>query len=92
MEAKKLSEALKAKGLAIGEVTEPDDAEDGMIMISTRVHVQVPFWTNEPNVVRETSDTAFIFGKPRTDLDTLVDDIRRALRAEAQEASKGKKR
>lgn len=42
MNAQKLADELKALGINVINVTEPQEHEDGIIAVTNKVHVQVP--------------------------------------------------
>jgi hypothetical protein len=82
--ASKIARGLRARGIATGKVTEPEELEDGMIEITPSVHVQVG--ESYAGVVREVRD-GFIFGKTQSwgpvdkvDLDTLADEVRKEMK------------
>ena len=58
MNAQALAEKLNKLGYTPVALSEPSKKEDGMIMFTKCVHVQVPLHGDEPNVVLETSEGA----------------------------------
>ena len=85
MNAKHLAIQLMAMGVTPQSLIEPALHEDGMLVISDTVHVQVPLDSMEPNVVRETRAGHFVFGVNRSNMELLVADIQEALHAAAKE-------
>lgn len=81
MRASDLAEQLKAHGVEVLRVMEPTELEDGIVLITRKVHVQVPF--NEklypPGVVRYLADGEPDFYDCRTSIKALVADIRTAI-------------
>lgn len=60
MNAQKLADELKALGINVINVTEPQEHEDGIIAVTDKVHVQVPMYSDYgAGVVRETLDGDF---------------------------------
>lgn len=87
MNAQKLASELKVLGINPVRVVEPQAHEDGEIVVSNGVHVQVPLMGDCPNVVRETSIGEFAFGESRHSIQDLVTDIQSALREESSDLS-----
>jgi len=86
MNAAKIARNLKMRGLTIKSVAEGSAHEDGMVEITALVHVQVPTFGSRVNVVAECDGgESFQFYPERraSDLDGLVDDIRKACGLEA---------
>jgi hypothetical protein len=82
MNAQALAEKLNKLGFTPVALSEPSKKEDGMIVITKGVHVQVPLHGDEPNVVRETSDGEFEFYDARKAIGRLVEDLNAALQDE----------
>lgn len=79
MKAKTVAEKLKAQGIAVLNYTEGDEWEDGEVIITELVHVQVPTFGARPGVVRENADETFTFYPARKDIEQLKADIGDAL-------------
>lgn len=77
--AKELAALLQEEGIRTGGIKEPNKEVDGMIVISKNVHVQVPLYGNEPNVVRVTDDGKLDFGDQQKKMSALISDINLAL-------------
>lgn len=75
--ARQIANVLEAKGLPTFEVTEANEIEDGCVMLTARVHVQVGGGT--ANVVCEVEDGCFQFYRQHTTFSGLLRDIRAAL-------------
>ncbi|MDP3538857.1 MAG: hypothetical protein Q8S26_09150 [Azonexus sp.] len=82
MNAQALAEKLNKLGFTPIALSEPSKKEDGMIVISKGVHVQVPLHGDEPNVVREISKGDYDFYDPRKSIERLVADLKAALQDE----------
>lgn len=82
MNAQALAEKLNKLGITPQALSEPSKREDGMIVITKGVHVQVPLHGEEPNVVREIGKGDFDFYDAQKDINRLIDDINSALRDE----------
>lgn len=77
--AKELAVLLQNEGFTTGAIKEPNEEVDGMIVLTETVHVQVPLYGNEPNVVRETDEGKLDFGDQRRKMSELIADINMAL-------------
>lgn len=82
MNAQALAEKLHKLGFTPVALSEPSKREDGMIVITKGVHVQVPLHGDEPNVVLETSKGDFEFYDAHKNITDLVADIKAALKDE----------
>jgi hypothetical protein len=82
MNAQALAEKLNKLGFTPVALSEPSKNEDGMIVITKGVHVQVPLHGDEPNVVREISKGEFEFYDAHKAIGRLVDDLNAALQDE----------
>ena len=82
MNAQALAEKLHKLGFTPIALSEPSKREDGMIVITKGVHVQVPLHGDEPNVVREISKGDYDFYDARKSIERLVEDIKTALQDE----------
>lgn len=74
--AKQLAALLEAKGLPTFETHEPNENEDGAVMLTARVHVQVGY--DYVNVVRQCGPHEFLFYPPRTGVKALLADVQAA--------------
>ena len=88
MNAQALAEKLNKLGFTPVALSEPSKREDGMIVITKGVHVQVPLHGDEPNVVLETGDGEYEFYDAHKSIDRLIDDIKAALQDEKALASR----
>ncbi|MCB4359301.1 hypothetical protein [Quatrionicoccus australiensis] len=82
MNAQALAEKLNKLGYTPVALSEPSKKEDGMIMFTKGVHVQVPLFGDEPNVVLETSDGEFEFYDAQRNIEDLIADLKAALEEE----------
>lgn len=82
MNAQALAEKLNKLGFTPVALSEPSKNEDGMIVITKGVHVQVPLHGEEPNVVREISKGEFEFYDAHKSIERLIDDLNAALQDE----------
>lgn len=82
MNAQALAEKLNKLGFTPVALSEPSKKEDGMIVITKGVHVQVPLHGDDPNVVRDIGKGEFEFYDAHRDIARLVDDLNAALRDE----------
>ena len=82
MNAQALAEKLNKLGFTPIALSEPSKREDGMIVITNGVHVQVPLHGEEPNVVRETSKGEYEFYDAHKSFERLLDDLKAALQDE----------
>ncbi|MEI7613868.1 MAG: hypothetical protein WCK63_13265 [Betaproteobacteria bacterium] len=82
MNAQALAEKLHKLGFTPQALSEPSKREDGMIVITKGVHIQVPLYGDEPNVVRESSNGELEFYDAQKNIDRLIDDINTALQDE----------
>ena len=80
MNAQALAEKLNKLGFTPVALSEPSKREDGMIVITKGVHVQVPLHGDEPNVVLETSDGEFEFYDAHKNITDLITDLKSALK------------
>jgi hypothetical protein len=79
MNAQQLAEKINKLGFTPIALSEPTKREDGMIVFTKGVHVQVPLHGDEPNVVRESSMGEFEFYDPQKEIGCLIDDLKSAL-------------
>lgn len=82
MNAQALAEKLNKLGFTPVALSEPSKKEDGMIVITKGVHVQVPLYGDEPNVVREIGKGDYEFYDAHKSIDRLIDDLKAALQDE----------
>lgn len=82
MNAQALAEKLNKLGFTPVALSEPSKKEDGMIVITKGVHVQVPLYGDEPNVVLESSKGEFEFYDAHRNITDLIADIKAALKNE----------
>ena len=82
MNAQDLAEKLYKLGFTPVALSEPSKKEDGMIVFTKGVHVQVPLYGDDPNVVLETSKGEFEFYDARKKITDLVADLAAALNEE----------
>lgn len=82
MNAQALAEKLNKLGFTPVALSEPSQREDGMIVFTKGVHVQVPLHGDEPNVVLETSKGMFEFYDAQKDMADLIADLNAALKVE----------
>ncbi|PKO94290.1 MAG: hypothetical protein CVU16_03465 [Betaproteobacteria bacterium HGW-Betaproteobacteria-10] len=82
MNAQDLAEKLNKLGFTPVALSEPSKKEDGMIVFTKGVHVQVPLYGDDPNVVLETSKGEFEFYDARKKITDLVADLAAALNEE----------
>lgn len=82
MNAQALAEKINKLGITPTALSEPSKREDGMIVITKGVHIQVPLLGDEPNVVRESRDGDFEFYDPQKTMARLMDDLKSALQDE----------
>lgn len=82
MNAQALAEKLHKLGFTPVSLFEPSKKEDGMIVLTKGVHIQVPLHGEEPNVVLETSEGEFEFYDAQKNINDLVADIKTALKDE----------
>lgn len=82
MNAQALAEKLNKLGFTPVALSEPSKKEDGMIVITKGVHVQVPLYGDEPNVVREISKGDYEFYDAHKSIDRLIVDLKAALQDE----------
>lgn len=82
MNAQALAEKLNKLGFTPVALSEPSKREDGMIVITKGVHVQVPLHGEEPNVVLETSKGEFEFYDAQKNIKDLIADLNAALKEE----------
>ncbi len=82
MNAQQLAERINKLGITPTALSEPTKREDGMIVFTKRVHVQVPLYGDEPNVVRESNTGEFEFYDAQKDISHLIDDLKSALQDE----------
>jgi len=77
--AKELAALLQNEGIQTGNCKEPNAKVDGMIVVTSQVHIQVPLHGNEPNVVRVTDDGKLDFGDQQGTMSALIADINLAI-------------
>lgn len=82
MNAQALAERLNKLGFTPVALSEPSKKEDGMIVFTKGVHVQVPLYGDDPNVVLETSKGEFEFYDAHKKIEDLVADLKAALNDE----------
>jgi len=82
MNAQRLAEEINRLGFTPLALSEPTKREDGMIVFTKGVHVQVPLHGDEPNVVRESSMGEFEFYDSQKEISRLIDDLKSALQDE----------
>ena len=82
MNAQALAEKLNKLGFTPVALSEPSKREDGMIVITKGVHIQVPLHGDEPNVVLETGKGDLEFYDAHKNITDLVADIKAALQDE----------
>jgi hypothetical protein len=82
MNAQALAEKLNKLGFTPVALNEPSKREDGIIVFTPGVHVQVPLYGEEPNVVRESSNGELEFYDAQKNIERLIDDLKAALRDE----------
>lgn len=82
MNAQALAEKLNQLGFKPVALSEPTKKEDGMIVFTKGVHVQVPLHGNDPNVVLETAKGEYEFYDAHTSIDKLIADLAAALKEE----------
>jgi hypothetical protein len=82
MNAQALAEKLNKLGFTPVALSEPSKKEDGMIVFTKGVHVQVPLFGDEPNVVLESSKGEFEFYDAQRNIKDLVADLEAALKNE----------
>lgn len=88
MNAQALAEKLNKLGFTPVALSEPSKKEDGMIVFTPGVHVQVPLYGDEPNVVLETGKNEFEFYDAHQDIADLVADLGAALKEEQAMAAR----
>ena len=82
MNAQALAEKLNKHGFTPTALSEPSKREDGIIVITNGVHIQVPLHGDEPNVVREISKGDYEFYDAHKSFERLLDDLKAALQDE----------
>ncbi len=82
MNAQALAEKINKLGYTPVALSEPSKKEDGMIVFTKHVHVQVPLHGDEPNVVLETSEGEFEFYDAQRNIEDLLVDLKAALEEE----------
>jgi hypothetical protein len=88
MNAQALAEKLHKLGYTPVALSEPSKKEDGMIMFTKGVHVQVPLHGDEPNVVLESSEGELEFYDAQRKIEDLIADLKAALQAEQATADR----
>lgn len=81
MNAARFARQLQQRGLTIKGSTEGDESVDGAVEVTALVHVQIPTFGCQVNVVVESADgTEFEFYPERaaSDLDGILADVRKA--------------
>ena len=74
-----LVQALNRHGIYIDRHCDGNDMDDGDLMVTPNVHVQVPTFGEPPRVVVAAFHTALRCYPPRSDVAELARDIRDAL-------------
>ena len=82
MNAQALAEKINKLGFTPLALSQPTAREDGMIVITKGVHIQVPLRGEEPNVVRESNMGEFEFYDAQKSIERLIDDLKSALQDE----------
>ncbi len=82
MNAQALAEKLNKLGFTPVALSEPSKREDGMIVFTKGVHIQVPLHGDEPNVVRESGTGELEFYDAQKSIERLIDDLNAALQDE----------
>lgn len=82
MNSQALAEKLNKLGFTPVALSEPSKKEDGMIVFTKCVHVQVPLHGDEPNVVLEIGDGDFEFYDAQRNIADLIVDLKAALKEE----------
>ncbi len=82
MNAQALAEKLNKLGFTPVALSEPSKKEDGIIVITKGVHVQVPLHGEEPNVVLETDKGEYEFYDAHKKITDLIADLNDALKEE----------
>jgi len=82
MNAQTLAEKLNKLGFTPVALSEPSKREDGIIVFTPGVHIQVPLYGEEPNVVRESSTGELEFYDAQKSIEHLINDLQAALRDE----------
>lgn len=77
MKAKSVANALKKAGISIRDYKEGNDFEDGVVILSDIVHIQVSTYGQEVGVVTE-AEGGFKFYPSRHSLSALIADVRKA--------------
>ncbi len=86
MNAQRVADYLKKQGFDVKSVSEPNDVEDGSLVITDQVHVQIPLYQDYgPGVVRETAAGTFEFMEGRDQLGDIVADLHLAMLREQAE-------
>jgi len=88
MNSQALAEKLNKLGFTPVALSEPSKKEDGMIVITKGVHVQVPLHGDEPNVVREISKGEYEFYDAHKSINRLIEDLQAALQDEKAMSSR----
>ena len=82
MNSEALAEKLNKLGITPVALSEPSKKEDGMLVFTKGVHVQVPLYGDDPNVALETSEGEYEFYDARKNIADLVADIQAAMKTE----------
>jgi len=82
MNAQTLAEKLNKLGFTPVALSEPSKREDGIIVFTPGVHIQVPLYGEEPTVVRESSTGELEFYDAQKSIEHLINDLQAALRDE----------
>jgi hypothetical protein len=82
MNAQALAEKLNKLGFTPAALSEPSKKEDGIIVITKCVHIQVPLHGEEPNVVLEMDKGKYDFYDARKKIADLIADLNSALKEE----------
>lgn len=78
MKARDVKVNLIRLGFVVSKVEEGNDVEDGMCVLTDKIHVQVATYDNTFNVVKELPGPTFQFYPPRTEYADLFVDIMNA--------------
>lgn len=78
LSASQVAARLGAAGITVVSSQEGDEVEDGMVVVTDKIHIQVPYFAGGLGVVRE-DDDGFLFYPERRAWDKLIADIRESL-------------
>ncbi len=82
MNAQALAERLHKLGYTPTALSEPNKKEDGIIVFTEGVHVQVPLHGEEPNVVLESPNGELEFYDAHRNIEDLIKDLKAAMKDE----------